>query len=113
MLYFPFVFIMSMTGQPVANPYMVTQVVTAPVVVAAVPAPLRSSKVYVNTALVKVSRHKIPEAKDLVTVQLKCPTEQANISTPSTWCLHKFFDIGFATANRLNLLPVELQQVCS
>ena len=114
MFYFPFVFMVSLTNPAYVNPYLQAPIVPV-VAVASIEAPATKYRAVANIEkkpLFKITRHKIPESKDLVTVMINCPTEKIGIATPTSWCLHKFLDNGFAVVNHTKFLPVDLQQVC-
>ena len=51
--------------------------------------------------------------KPLVVVSFKCPTEGMGIATPTTKILHSVIDTAFGGVNATNVLPWNLQQVCS
>jgi len=67
-----------------------------------------------KSLLPKIKTYKsISGAKPVTVVSLKCPTESIGISTPTSKLFHQFIDTGMSCINNTNLLPVELQQVCT
>jgi hypothetical protein len=50
--------------------------------------------------------------KPLVVLTFKCPTEAIGITTPPIKAMRELVNLGMAGANRTNLLPFNMQQVC-
>lgn len=50
--------------------------------------------------------------KPLVVLTFKCPTEAIGISTPPIKAMRELVNLSMAGANRSNLLPFNMQQVC-
>lgn len=51
--------------------------------------------------------------KPLVIFNFKCPTELLGVSPPPMQALHELINFGLDGVNRSNLLPFNMQQVCS
>ena len=66
-----------------------------------------------HSIIPKIKKYDFPGQRSLVTVSTKCPTELVGVSTPSSLVFHEMIDGGMQMINRTQVLPIELQQVCT